>query len=413
MNNFADIFSYLMGSDLSAEEQANIYCRYKKALAEPIQVLLTGSTGAGKSSVINALLGRNAATVGGGPEPETLSVAPYAMTGFVFWDTPGLGDTIEKDTLYKEKIREKLNEKTAGEELCIDFVLVLVDGESRDMGTTFKLVRQVILPDLRTQKKKRLLIVINKADKMLSGHHWDSVKKRPDAVLAARMAQKEESLRRRMREETNLDLETICLSAGYTDPETRQQEQAYNILRMLVKILTMVPQQKRKPRLEGSQKTAKPLKTNTKKTENECAEDVDVLETALAVATAPVWIPLGIVGTVAEKIEEGCYITTATCEAFGKPDDCYELTQFRTYRDTWLRRQPDGEELIREYYATAPQIVAAINCSPDRMEIYRELNENYLVPCLHYIEAGENQACKDLYIRMVHEMQKKMTEKEF
>lgn len=66
MNNFADIFSYLMGSDFSAEEQANIYCRYKKALAEPIQVLLTGSTGAGKSSVINALLGRNAATVGVG-----------------------------------------------------------------------------------------------------------------------------------------------------------------------------------------------------------------------------------------------------------------------------------------------------------------------------------------------------------
>lgn len=121
------------------------------------------------------------------------------------------------------------------------------------------------------------------------------------------MAQKEESLRRRMREETNLDLETICLSAGYTDPETRQQEQAYNILRMLVKILAMVPKQKRKPRLEGSQKTAKTLKTNTKKIENEYAEDIDVLETALAVATAPIWIPLGIAGTAAEKIEEGCY----------------------------------------------------------------------------------------------------------
>lgn len=412
MNNFADIFSYLRGSDLSAQEQANIYCRYKKALAEPIQVLLTGATGVGKSSVINALLGRNVAAVGVGPEPETFSITPHEMTGFVFWDTPGLGDTIEKDALYEKKISEKLNEKTAAGELCIDFVLVLVDGGSRDLGTTSNLVRQVILPDLRTQKKKRLLLVINKADKILSGHHWDAKKKRPDAILAARMAQKEESLRRRMREETNLDLETICLSAGYTDPETRQQEQAYNILRMLVKILAMVPKQKRKPRLEGSQKAAKTLKTNTKKIENEYAEDIDVLETALAVATAPIWIPLGIAGTAAEKIEEGCYITTATCEAFGKPDDCYELTRFRTYRDTWLRKQPDGEELIREYYATAPQIVAAINSSPDRMKIYRELNEKYLVPCLHYIEAGENQACKDLYIHMVHEMQKKMMEKE-
>lgn len=103
MNNFADIFSYLRGSDLSAEEQANIYCRYKKALAEPIQVLLTGATGVGKSSVINALLGRNVAAVGVGPEPETFSITPHEMTGFVFWDTPGLGDTIEKDALYEKK----------------------------------------------------------------------------------------------------------------------------------------------------------------------------------------------------------------------------------------------------------------------------------------------------------------------
>ena len=144
MNNFADIFSYLRGSDLSAEEQANIYCRYKKALAEPIQVLLTGATGVGKSSVINALLGRNVAAVGVGPEPETFSITPHEMTGFVFWDTPGLGDTIEKDALYEKKISEKLNEKTAAGELCIDFVLVLVDGGSRDLGTTSNLVRQTL-----------------------------------------------------------------------------------------------------------------------------------------------------------------------------------------------------------------------------------------------------------------------------
>lgn len=404
MNSFADISSYLNESDLSSEEQAHISWRYKKALADPIQVCLTGSTGVGKSSVINALLGKSAATVGVGPAPETFSITPYAMKGFVFWDTPGLGDTVKKDTLYEELIREKLNEKNTNEELCIDFVLILVDGESRDLGTTSKLIRQVILPNLRTQKKKRLLLVINKVDRMLSGHHWDTVKKRPDAVLSARMAQKEESLRQRIREETNLDLETICLSAGYTDPETMQQEQAYNILRMLVKILAMVPGQKRKPRTE-SQKAARTSGANT--TEN------TVLETALAVATAPIWLPLGIAGAVVEEIEDGCYITNATCEAFGKPDDCYELTMFRTYRDTWLCKQPDGEKLIQEYYNTAPQIVAAINRSPDRMKIYRDLNEKYLIPCLHYIESGENQACKDLYIRMVHEMQKKMIEKEF
>lgn len=31
-----------------------------------------------------------------------------------------------------------------------------------------------------------------------------------------------------------------------------------------------------------------------------------------------------------------CYITTAVCETFGKPDDCYELRLLRTYRDGYL-----------------------------------------------------------------------------
>ena len=29
-----------------------------------------------------------------------------------------------------------------------------------------------------------------------------------------------------------------------------------------------------------------------------------------------------------------CYITTATCEEYGKSDNCYELTMFRSFRDT-------------------------------------------------------------------------------
>lgn len=45
----------------------------------------------------------------------------------------------------------------------------------------------------------------------------------------------------------------------------------------------------------------------------------------------------------------GCYITTAVCEFYGKPDDCYELTEFRKFRDEWLALQPDGELLIKNY----------------------------------------------------------------
>ena len=97
----------------------------------------------------------------------------------------------------------------------------------------------------------------------------------------------------------------------------------------------------------------------------------------------------------------GCYITTATCQEYGKSDNCYELTMFRSFRDTWLRKQPDGEQLIKCYYATAPALVELINKQPNRRAIYRHLNEAYLSKCLQYIEDGENVKCKELYIDMV------------
>ncbi len=97
-----------------------------------------------------------------------------------------------------------------------------------------------------------------------------------------------------------------------------------------------------------------------------------------------------------------CYITTAICKEYGKSDDCYELRMFRSFRDTWLKKQPDGEQLIKRYYATAPTLVQLINKQSDRCEIYRNLNETYLSRCLKYIEDGENIKCRELYIDMVN-----------
>lgn len=103
---------------------------------------------------------------------------------------------------------------------------------------------------------------------------------------------------------------------------------------------------------------------------------------------------------------KSCYITTAVCETFGKPDDCYELELFREYRDTYLMSLEDGEALIQEYYNLAPTIVKHINKKADKKKIYANIWEKYLLPCLEMIENGENEVCKDLYIRMVRELQK-------
>ena len=100
----------------------------------------------------------------------------------------------------------------------------------------------------------------------------------------------------------------------------------------------------------------------------------------------------------------GCYITTAVCEFLGKPDDCYELTMFRKFRDVWLRKQDGGEELIKEYYNTAPRIVEKIDKRDDRDQIYTTIWDRWLQPCLIDIENGNNESCRNKYVDMVEQL---------
>lgn len=102
-----------------------------------------------------------------------------------------------------------------------------------------------------------------------------------------------------------------------------------------------------------------------------------------------------------------CFITTAVCDSFNKPDNCYELTMFRDFRDNWLVLQSDGQFLINEYYRIAPFIVENINLCSDAQEIYQEILNQYLKPCLSHIESGDNLRCKELYVSMVKNLRKR------
>lgn len=99
-----------------------------------------------------------------------------------------------------------------------------------------------------------------------------------------------------------------------------------------------------------------------------------------------------------------CFITTAACEYFGKPDDCYELTMLRQFRDGWLAVQPGGEALIREYYRIAPSIVEALNASEQRDTIYQDIWNHYIMPCVWLIEQNAYEPCRELYEKMVQDI---------
>ena len=93
----------------------------------------------------------------------------------------------------------------------------------------------------------------------------------------------------------------------------------------------------------------------------------------------------------------GCFLTSACTAARGLPDDCRELQTLRSYRDNWLKKQPDGILLIAKYYEIAPKIVAAIDARPDRLAIYDKLYTELILPCVQMIDAGSNHDALKLY----------------
>ena len=96
-----------------------------------------------------------------------------------------------------------------------------------------------------------------------------------------------------------------------------------------------------------------------------------------------------------------CFVTTAVCEFYGKPNDCEMLAAFRAFRDGYLRAQPEGPAEIREYYDRAPGLVARIDYCEDRAAIYPMLYEQYLAPCLKALQTGDNARCHAIYREMM------------
>ena len=183
----------------------------------PLDVMVTGVTGAGKSTTLNAFFQRTVAKVGDGVDPETMTLDSYSLNDyFRLWDTPGLGDGVQNDQLHKKKMIDLLyktyecNNQTYG---FIDMCLIIVEGANRDMGTTYTLLNDVIVPNIQ---KDRILVAINQSDIAMKGRHWDNYEKKPDEVLQNYLEEQAMSIKRRVREATGVDIiKPICYSAEY------------------------------------------------------------------------------------------------------------------------------------------------------------------------------------------------------
>ena len=242
-----DIFDLLeediKASDLPQEEKTARLAKLIALKTKKVHILLVGATGAGKSSTINALFNMDVAKIGVGVDPETESITSYQLGNLIIYDTPGLGDG-KNDSVYTDLIIRKLCEQDDEGKPVIDLVLVVLDASSKDLGTSYQLINDVILPCIGKENSERVLVALNQADMAMKGKHWNAEKNEPDEVLQSFLKEKASSVEDRIYSMTGVHTRPICYCAGYKEGDMPQLE-AYNLTKLLYYIVQSIPMDKR------------------------------------------------------------------------------------------------------------------------------------------------------------------------
>lgn len=249
---FEEMENDIMKSNVPEKDKIKMMKNLSNLKEQKINLMITGGTGSGKSSTINALFNMEVAKVGVTSDPETMEITNYTLGNLVLWDTPGLGDGKEADARHTKNIINKLLEKDEKGNLLIDLVLIILDGSSRDLGTSYELINNVIIPNLG-EDKNRVLIAINQADIAMKGRYWNHEENKPEPELVEFLDEKVKSVHERIKEGTGLDITPIYYSAGFKE-EGGSQEKPYNLSKLLYYIIKLTPKNKRLPYIENINK---------------------------------------------------------------------------------------------------------------------------------------------------------------
>ncbi|MGN1417634.1 MAG: GTPase family protein [Oscillospiraceae bacterium] len=203
----------------------------------PLDVMVAGCTGAGKSTTLNSLFEKNVAGVGHGADPFTMSVSSYRFTDNIrLWDTPGLGDGVEIDRRHEKKLIDCLwktyvmDDRRYG---LVDLALIIVDGSVRDLGTAYHLIKDIIVPNIQ---RNRILVAINQADMAMKGRHFNYDTCKPDAELKNYLEEQALSVQKRIHEATGVKIiKPVYYSAEYN----------YNIDKFYDMIVDHIPKERR------------------------------------------------------------------------------------------------------------------------------------------------------------------------
>lgn len=204
----------------------------------PLDVMIVGALGVGKSSTLNALVGKSIATIGNSFYSMTEDIQSYNLSSKVrIWDTPGIGDSyLLSDVNNKMSMGMLLRTKAVSSAKwygLIDLVLLIVDASCKDLQATEKILNEIVLKNIAPY---RVLLAINKVDQALDGDNWNKRLQHPNELLSHYLDELSWQVENRINESTGINvIRPVCYSA----------KKGYNIRKLKDYILENVPKQKR------------------------------------------------------------------------------------------------------------------------------------------------------------------------
>jgi len=173
------------GINLTAEQIKNIGDAFKDTLSYHPKIGVFGKTGAGKSSLCNALFGQDVAAVSDvsgctrAPQEVLLQLGDGKTLTLV--DLPGVGENSDRDSEYKALYKSTLPE--------LDLVLWVIKADDRAFSVDEDLYKNVITP-IVSKLNLPFIFVLNQVDKIEPFREWDIDNRKPSEKQQANIEQK-------------------------------------------------------------------------------------------------------------------------------------------------------------------------------------------------------------------------------
>ncbi len=172
-------------------------------------VLFLGCTGAGKSSTINKILGKDLAKIGVGVDPQTQKILGYSAFPLVLWDTPGLGESPNADALHIKEI----NSLITGIAYSFDKIIIVCESGKRDLESVYKLINEVVK---KNKFEGKMVLALNQCDLAMKKNSWNDEYNIPNNELHHFLLEQLKIFEYRIKESTGINIkESIFYSAKF------------------------------------------------------------------------------------------------------------------------------------------------------------------------------------------------------